>query len=91
MASFFQDRSQWENLMKLMIVTATALALNATMATCSSSTRVEKSAKSDAAPQRDRYFDSAHGPDDPYSLWVAGDYIGRDPDPMIRGAMIRDR
>jgi hypothetical protein len=77
--------------MKLMIVALTALALNATMATCSSGTGVEKSAKSYAAPQRDRYFDSAHGSDDPYSLWVAGDYVGRDPDPTIRGAMIRDR
>jgi hypothetical protein len=77
--------------MKLMIVTATALALNATMATCSSGTRVEKSAKSDAAPLRDRYFDAAHGSNDPNSLWVAGDYVGRDPDPTIRGAMMRDR
>jgi len=72
--------------MKLTIVTATALAPNATMATCSSGTSVEKSAKSSAAPPSDRYFDAAHGPNDPYSLWVAGDYAGRDPDPAIRGA-----
>jgi hypothetical protein len=39
---------------------------------------------------RDRYFDAAHGPDDPCSLWFAGDYIGRDPDPAIRAAMIRE-
>jgi hypothetical protein len=76
--------------MKLTIVTATALALNATMATCSSGTGVVTSAKSHAAPPSDRYFDAAHGPDDPYSLWVAGDYIGRDPDSTIRGAMIRE-
>jgi hypothetical protein len=42
-------------------------------------------------PPSDRYFDAAHGPDDPHSLWFAGDYIGRDPDPGIRAAMLRER
>jgi len=75
--------------MKLMIITAGALALIATMATCSG-IAVAKSAKSNAALPRDRYFDSAHGPNDPNSLWVAGDYIGRDPDLAIRASMIRE-
>lgn len=38
----------------------------------------------------DRYFDAAHGPNDPHSLWLAGDYIGRDPDARIRTSMSRD-
>jgi hypothetical protein len=38
----------------------------------------------------DRYFDAAHGPRDPQSLWVAGDYVGRDPDPAIRASMTRE-
>jgi hypothetical protein len=27
---------------------------------------------------------------DPYAVWVAGTYVGRDPDPNIRAAMIRE-
>jgi hypothetical protein len=74
--------------MKL-IITAGALALIATMAACSG-IAVAKSAKSDSAPPRDRYFDAAHGPNDPHSVWSAGDYIGRDPDLAIRASMIRE-
>jgi hypothetical protein len=75
--------------MKLMITTVSALALIATMATCSG-LAVAKSAKSNATPPRDRYFDAAHGPNDPHSVWSAGDYIGRDPDLTIRAAMLRE-
>jgi hypothetical protein len=76
--------------MKLMIVTTTALAVIATM-TAFSGLGVAKSAKNIAAPLRDSYFDAAHGPNDPFSVWFAGDYIGRDPDLAIRAAMIRER
>jgi len=76
--------------MKLMIVTAGALALITTIAACPG-LAVAKSAKSNAAPPRDRYFDAAHGPNDPLSVWSAGDYIGRDPDPAICAPMIRER
>jgi hypothetical protein len=31
-----------------------------------------------------------YGPNDPYAVWVAGTYVGRDPDPRIRDAMIRE-
>jgi hypothetical protein len=48
-----------------------------------------KSIKKAAAAPADRYFYSAHGPNDQHSLWLAGDYIGRDPDPAIRAAMTR--
>jgi hypothetical protein len=27
---------------------------------------------------------------DPYAVWVAGTYVGRDPDPNVRAALIRD-
>jgi hypothetical protein len=27
---------------------------------------------------------------DPYAVWVAGTYVGRDPDPNVRAAMIRE-
>jgi hypothetical protein len=84
------DRSGYREGFAPTIVSATALALNATIVTCSSGTGFEKSAKSNDAPLSDRYFDAAHGPNDPYSLWVAGDYTGRDPDPTIPGAMIRE-
>jgi len=70
--------------MKLMIISASALALIATMANA-------EPARSNAPPPKDRYFDAAHGPNDPHSVWFAGDYIGRDPDPTIRAAMIRER
>jgi hypothetical protein len=69
--------------MKLMILVA--IALTAIVATTANA----KSVKKAAAPPADRYFDSAHGPNDPHSLWLAGDYIGRDPDPAIRAAMTR--
>jgi hypothetical protein len=70
--------------MKLTIAAACALALIVTSA-------IAKSGKMRLIIPPDRYFDAAHGPNDPYSLWFAGDYIGRDPDPSIRAAMIRER
>jgi hypothetical protein len=27
---------------------------------------------------------------DPYAVWVAGTYVGRDPDPNVRAALIRE-
>ena len=68
--------------MKVMLLVATALATLTTAANA-------ESAKKTAAPPPDRYYESAHGPDDPYSLWLAGEYIGRDPDPAILAAMKR--
>jgi hypothetical protein len=70
--------------MKLIVLTIAMLALIATGADA-------KSAKKHAVPVQpaDRYFDAAHGPSDPYSLWLAGDYVGRDPDLSILGAMKR--
>jgi hypothetical protein len=70
--------------MKPAILCAIVLALTATSADA-------KSPKKHAAPAQpaDRYFDAAHGPGDPYSLWLAGDYVGRDPDLSILGAMKR--
>jgi hypothetical protein len=76
-----------ETIMKLTIVTTGALVLIATIANAGSI----NNGTSDAASPKDRYFDSAHGPNDPHSVWCAGDYIGRDPDPAIRAAMIRER
>jgi hypothetical protein len=74
--------SELEFTMKLMILLAAALAL-------STATANAKSVKKNTAPPADRYFDAAHGPNDPHSLWLAGDYIGRDPDLAIRAAMTR--
>ena len=68
--------------MKSMMLLATALAAIATTADA-------KSIKKNVAPPPDRYFDAAHGPDDPHSLWLAGDYVGRDPDLTIRAAIKR--
>src|SRR5215468_4293842 len=68
--------------MKPMILLATVLALIATTANA-------KSVKKNAAPPADRYFDAAHGPDDPHSLWLAGDYICPDPDLTFRAPMKR--
>jgi hypothetical protein len=79
--------------MKMIITVACALGLIITSAVAKSAkTRViiPRDHYFDAIP-RDRYFDAAHGPNDPYSLWFAGDYIGRDPDAAIRGSMIRER
>jgi hypothetical protein len=76
--------------MKPMIITVAALALIATMAACSG-LAVAKSAKGNGTPPRDRYFDAAHGPNDPHSVWSAGDYIDRDPDLTIRAAMLREQ
>jgi hypothetical protein len=74
--------SELEFKMKLIIPLAAALAL-------SSATANAKSVKKNTAPTADRYFDAAHGPNDPHSLWLAGDYVGRDPDLAIRAAMTR--
>ena len=75
--------------MKLLVAIATSLALLGTSA-------VAKSVRKNIAPPEhrsaalaDRYFDAAHGSDDPHSLWLAGDYVGRDPDQGIRAAMMR--
>jgi hypothetical protein len=27
---------------------------------------------------------------DPYAVWVAGTYVGRDPDPSVRASLIRE-
>jgi hypothetical protein len=34
--------------------------------------------------------EAKYPPSDPYAVWVAGTYVGRDPDPNVRAAMIRD-
>jgi hypothetical protein len=34
--------------------------------------------------------EAKYGPNDPYAVWVAGTYVGRDPDPRIREALIRE-
>ena len=33
--------------------------------------------------------ESKYPPSDPYAVWVAGTYVGRDPDPRVRAEMIR--
>jgi hypothetical protein len=78
--------------MRLMITTAVALLLATSAIAEPVKTRaINKSQPVRViVPPRDRYFDAAHGPDDPCSLWFAGDYIGRDPDLGIRGAMLRE-
>jgi hypothetical protein len=53
--------------MKLMVLAVAALAVIATNANAKS---VKKPA---AAALADRYYDSAHGPNEPHSLWLAGD------------------
>jgi hypothetical protein len=77
--------------MKL-VIAAAALALMATNADAKSPKArvIIRTADRVMAQPPDRYFDAAHGPDDPHSLWLAGDYIGRDPDPRIRTSMSRD-
>jgi hypothetical protein len=80
--------------MKLMIVAAAALVLIATSAIAEPLYRRtinDPRLHRVIVPPPDHYFDAAHGPSDPYSLWFAGDYIGRDPDPAIRAAMLRER
>jgi hypothetical protein len=70
--------------LKRFIVAASALLLIV-------GTAQAKSARSPAVTSpSDRYFDAAHGPNDPQSLWVAGDYVGRDTDPTIRSSMTRE-
>jgi hypothetical protein len=34
--------------------------------------------------------EAKYPPSDPYAVWVAGTYVGRDPDPNVRAAMIRE-
>ena len=34
--------------------------------------------------------EAKYPPTDPYAVWVAGTYVGRDPDPKIRDSMIRE-
>jgi hypothetical protein len=34
--------------------------------------------------------EAKYPPTDPYAVWVAGTYVGRDPDPNVRAAMIRE-
>ena len=42
------------------------------------------------APRHAVSPETQYGPNDPYAVWVAGTYVGRDPDPRIRDAMIRE-
>jgi hypothetical protein len=75
--------------MKFVVPLAVALAFTAVSADAKS-IRKNASPRADrSAPLADRYFDAAHGPNDPFSLWIAGDYVGRDPDLGIRANMIR--
>jgi hypothetical protein len=34
--------------------------------------------------------EAKYPPSDPYAVWVAGTYVGRDPDPRVRTEMIRE-
>ena len=34
--------------------------------------------------------EAKYPPSDPYAVWVAGTYVGRDPDPRVRAEMIRE-
>lgn len=34
--------------------------------------------------------EAKYPPTDPYAVWVAGTYVGRDPDPNVRSMMIRE-
>ena len=34
--------------------------------------------------------EAKYPPADPYAVWVAGTYVGRDPNPNVRAAMIRE-
>lgn len=34
--------------------------------------------------------EAKYPPSDPYAVWVAGTYVGRDPDPNVRSSMIRE-
>jgi hypothetical protein len=34
--------------------------------------------------------EAKYPPSDPYAVWVAGTYVGRDPDARVRDAMIRE-
>jgi hypothetical protein len=78
--------------MKLMItIAATLLLITSALADPVNTRAVQTRPTHVIIPPPDRYFDTAHGPDDPYSVWFAGDYVGRDPDLSIRAAMIRER
>ena len=75
--------------MKLVVAIAAALALIGTSAVAKSVRQNTAAPAHRTAPPADRYFDAAHGTNDPHSLWLAGDYVGRDPDQGIRAAMMR--
>jgi hypothetical protein len=74
--------------MKLLLLVA-VLALIATGSQAGSQAQSARRQPAAAAQPADRYFDAAHGPNDPASLWLAGDYVGRDPDPAIVSQMKR--
>jgi hypothetical protein len=74
--------------MKLMILAA-VLALVATAAQADTQAKSAKRQPAPPAQPADRYFDAAHGRNDPASLWLGGDYVGRDPDPAILSQMKR--
>jgi hypothetical protein len=42
------------------------------------------------APMSIEAPEAKYPPSDPYAVWVAGTYVGRDPDPRVRAEMIRE-
>jgi hypothetical protein len=81
--------SELEIKMKLVVSLAVVLALTAVIANAKSIRKNTPPPVIHSTQPADRYFDAAHGPNDPYSLWIAGDYVGRDPDLGIRATMTR--
>jgi hypothetical protein len=72
---------------QLIAVIAVVMLANMTAATAKSTHKRPSpapSARSIETPE------AKYPPSDPYAVWVAGTYVGRDPDPNIRAAMIRD-
>jgi hypothetical protein len=74
--------------LKLLATAAIAFAISAPLADAAGVKSMHKHYV--RAPRHVVSPGTPYGRNDPYEVWVAGTYVGRDPDPRIRDAMIRE-
>jgi hypothetical protein len=74
--------------LKLLATAAVAIAISAPLADAASVKTTHKHYV--RAPRHVVSPETPYGPNDPYAVWVAGTYVGRDPDPRVRNMMIRE-
>jgi hypothetical protein len=76
--------------MNLKLLTTAVAVLSIASVTASTAKSPHKRVHTPATATSVDSPEARYGRNDPYAVWVAGTYVGRDPDPRVRDAMIRE-